>query len=61
METERYLERIGLTAGDVGSRDRAALERLQEAHVTAVPFETLSITGHPFGDREANEASTANE
>ncbi len=61
MNSERYLERIGLGATDIPRPDRESLERLQEAHVTAVPFETLSITGHPFGDRKSSGAGAPNE
>lgn len=46
-DPERYLARIGLAPDDVAQPDRAALERLQRAHVTSVPFETLAITGPP--------------
>jgi N-hydroxyarylamine O-acetyltransferase len=46
MDPERYLERIGVDPRTV-EIDRETLERLQRAHVTSVPFETLSITGHP--------------
>lgn len=61
MDTTHYLERIGLDATDVRRPDRESLKRLQEAHVTAVPFETLSITGHPFEGRETSEASAPKE
>lgn len=49
MDHTRYLERIGLSPDAVfdGLSD---LERLQNAHVTTVPFENLSIVGDPFGD-----------
>jgi N-hydroxyarylamine O-acetyltransferase len=49
---ERYLARIGLDPDDVDAADFATLERLQRAHVTTVPFETLAITGDPHGERE---------
>jgi N-hydroxyarylamine O-acetyltransferase len=49
MDPGRYLSRIGVPPGEVSALDRATLERLQSAHVTSVPFETLSITGDPFG------------
>ena len=51
-DPDRYLARIGLDPGEVATADREALERLQRAHVTAVPFETLSITGDPHGPEE---------
>lgn len=52
-----YLERIGLDASDIGSRDRETLATLQRAHVTTVPFETLSITGDPFREEDGEEVS----
>jgi N-hydroxyarylamine O-acetyltransferase len=48
----RYLSRIGVAASDVRRQDVETLERLQRAHVTTVPFETLSITGDPYGERD---------
>jgi N-hydroxyarylamine O-acetyltransferase len=48
MDPERYLSRIGVSVEGDLSADRSMLARLQTAHVTHVPFETLSITGHPF-------------
>jgi len=51
MEPERYRSRIGLSFERASGTDLSTLDRLQSAHVTAVPFETLSITGHPYGDR----------
>ncbi|MFC6992372.1 arylamine N-acetyltransferase [Haladaptatus sp. GCM10025707] len=57
MNTADYLTRLGLepTVGDPPTRD--ALARLQRAHVQSVPFENLSITGDPFGDRPGNGVS----
>jgi N-hydroxyarylamine O-acetyltransferase len=52
MDPTRYLSRIGVPPDVTGDPDRRTLERLQHAHVTTVPFETLSITGDPFGDRD---------
>jgi len=52
LPVEPYLERIGVPPDSVGEPDRTTLERLQRAHVTTVPFETLAITGAPFGDGE---------
>ena len=49
MDADCYLERLGLARVDVEARDRDALERLQRAHVRAVPFENLSIAGDPVG------------
>ena len=59
MDAERYLERIGLAAEEVGSTDLETVERLQDAHVRSVPFETLSITGDPFGARRGEGVSLA--
>jgi N-hydroxyarylamine O-acetyltransferase len=56
---ERYLSRIGVEPSSALSPDRETLERLQRAHVTAVPFETLSITGDPHGDRDGEGVSLA--
>ena len=42
----RHLARIGVDPGTV-SVDRGGLRRLQRAHVRSVPFETLSVAGHP--------------
>ena len=54
MDVEAYLDRLGLDRGDVTPPDRAALARLQRAHVRTVPFETLAVTGPPHrpGDGE---------
>ncbi|QZP38356.1 arylamine N-acetyltransferase family protein [Halobaculum magnesiiphilum] len=49
MDTERttrHLARIGVDPATV-SVDREGLRRLQRAHVRSVPFETLSVAGHP--------------
>lgn len=53
LSPDRYLGRLGIDPATVAG-DLATLERLQRAHVTRVPFETLSITGDPFdgGDGE---------
>ena len=50
MDTDSYLDRLGLSLSQVERRDQAAVERLQRAHVKSVPFENLAITGDPFGD-----------
>lgn len=52
MTVAAYLQRIGLDPGTVQHPDRTTLARLQSSHVTSVPFETLSITGDPHGNRE---------
>ena len=59
MNPDRYLARIGLEPSDVRPPDHDALARLQRAHVTSVPFETLSITGDPHGDRDGEGVSLA--
>jgi N-hydroxyarylamine O-acetyltransferase len=48
-KSDSYLARIGLDSDVVRETDFETLARLQRAHVTSVPFETLSITGDPFG------------
>ena len=53
MNADRYLARIGLDPADVDPPDLAAAARLQRAHVTTVPFETLSITGDPFDSADS--------
>jgi N-hydroxyarylamine O-acetyltransferase len=54
VNVDRYLSRLGLDPADVRARprDRETLERLQRAHVTSVPFETLSIADGPAGSRD---------
>lgn len=47
MDADAYLDRIGLVPDEAAPPTLATLERLQRAHVTTVPFETLAITGHP--------------
>jgi N-hydroxyarylamine O-acetyltransferase len=49
-DADAYLARLGLGRADVAAADHDALSRLQRAHVTSVPFETLSITGAPGDD-----------
>jgi N-hydroxyarylamine O-acetyltransferase len=46
-EAEAYLRRLGVAPATIGAPDLEALGRLQGAHVTTVPFETLPITGDP--------------
>ncbi len=57
LDVDAYLRRIGVDPATVDpplddptGDDRATLARLQRAHVHAVPFETLAITGDPYGD-----------
>lgn len=59
MDSERYLSRIGLDPAVVRSPTLETLAQLQRAHVATVPFETLSITGDPFGNREGEGISFA--
>ncbi|WP_137287559.1 arylamine N-acetyltransferase family protein [Halorussus salinisoli] len=51
-DPEAYLARIGLDPSAVEPPGLETLESLQRAHVTAVPFETLAVTGDPFGSRD---------
>ena len=48
MDPEAYLDRLGLDGS--GEPSLASIRTLQEAHVTAVPFENLAIVGDPFRD-----------
>ncbi|MBI2710863.1 MAG: arylamine N-acetyltransferase [Actinobacteria bacterium] len=49
VEAEEYLARIGWAEGDRPAPGRDTLVRLQEAHLTAVPFENLDIhLGRPI-------------
>lgn len=59
MDTERYLARIGLEPDDVWAPTLETLAALQVAHVTTVPFETLSITGDPSGEHFGEGVSLA--
>ena len=52
MTVPDYCARLGLDPNAVTAPTRATLARLQEAHVTSVPFETLAIVGDPYGPRE---------
>lgn len=52
MDDERYLSRIGIDPTQVQNPEPKTLERLQQAHITTIPFETLSITGDPFRDHD---------
>jgi N-hydroxyarylamine O-acetyltransferase len=49
---EAYLSRLDVDPASVGAPTRSLLARLQHAHLTTVPFETLAITGDPYGERE---------
>jgi N-hydroxyarylamine O-acetyltransferase len=57
MTTEGYLSRLGVPHEEDIRLDRATLHRLQQAHVQTVPFETFSITGDPFSDRDGGGVS----
>ncbi|ERH03984.1 MAG: arylamine N-acetyltransferase [Halorubrum sp. J07HR59] len=50
INIDRYLDRIGIAPSSVTEADKNTLTRLQQAHVTTVPFENLSIVGDPFDD-----------
>ena len=47
MDPDSYLACLGLDPDEAWPPTRETLARLQSAHVTTVPFETLSITGPP--------------
>jgi N-hydroxyarylamine O-acetyltransferase len=57
MDRKAYLERIGLSPPSSEELNVQTIERLQQAHVRHVPFETLSITGDPFGEWEGARIS----
>jgi N-hydroxyarylamine O-acetyltransferase len=59
MNHERYCSRIGLDPTSVRDTDLETLARLQRAHVRAVPFENVAITGDPFGDCDGKGVSLA--
>lgn len=60
VESHDYLRRLGLDAGAVtGAPSPAAVTALQGAHVRRVPFETLAVTGDPFGHRQGGEVALA--
>jgi len=59
MDHERYLSRLGFDPGWEPNRDLGTVARVQRAHVAAVPFETLSITGDPFGTHDGERVSLA--
>jgi len=58
VDRTAYLARLGVDPDAVGD-DPAALRRLQYAHATTVPFETLAVTGDPFGDHDGRGVSLA--
>lgn len=57
MDLESYLSRIGLQPAAVQETNLATLERLQQAHLTTIPFETLSVSGDPFTEAEPDGVS----
>lgn len=59
MNPESYLARIGIDPPDVETLDAKTLGRLQRAHITTIPFETLSITGDPYGSYDGEDVSLA--
>lgn len=59
MDPDRYLDRIGVAPADGEPPTYETVARLQRAHVTAVPFETLSITGDPSGEHFGEGVSLA--
>lgn len=59
LDQERYLSRIGIDPTQGRNHDLETLERLQQAHISAIPFETLSITGDPFGGHDGEGVSLA--
>lgn len=60
MDTDTYLDRLGLDPARVrsdgaegdGGPAHETVALLQRAHVTTIPFETLSVTGDPYGPYE---------
>lgn len=56
MDPVRYCERIGVEDGRIDA-DHETLARLQRAHALSVPFETLSITGHPHREIDGEGVS----
>ncbi len=59
LDPEAYLARLGLDPAAVEPQGLDSLQHLQSTHVTTVPFETLAITGDPYGDREGAGVSLA--
>ena len=50
-EVDAYLQRLNVAPDTIETPDLETLTRLLRAHVHTVPFETLAITGDPFGER----------
>lgn len=57
MNVGSYLSRIGLAPSDVRDTDLATIERLQQAHLTTIPFETMAVAGYPSEDRRREGVS----
>jgi len=57
LDVDAYLRRIGVGVDAVVEPDWETLSRLQAAHVQAVPFENLSIVGHPHRDDAETDGS----
>jgi N-hydroxyarylamine O-acetyltransferase len=57
MDAAPYCERIGADPATLDAVDLETVATLQRAHVTSVPFETLSITGDPHGPHEGRGVS----
>lgn len=55
MTSEEYLDRLGVDPPVETTLE--ALAHLQWTHANTVPFETLAITGDPWGDREGTGVS----
>lgn len=47
VNSDAYLERIGIEPSTIDSSNFETLRRICRAHVTTIPFENLDITGRP--------------
>lgn len=59
LALDAYLDRLGVSRSSLSGTDRASLRRLQQAHIRSIPFETLSITGDPYGPWPGRDISLA--
>lgn len=57
VNRDKYISRIGLNPSDVRDTDLPTVERLQQAHLTTVPFETMSVAGYPSEERRPEGVS----
>lgn len=57
MNRTEYLSRIGLEPSDAQDTDLATVRRLQQAHLTTVPFETMAVAGYPYIERRPEGVS----